>query len=91
VGDVVARRALLQGAAHGDVIDFARVDPGLLDHSGERVGAQRRAIGVVERAAVGLADGGAAGGDDDGFTHGLVPSFQFDLYFRSSRRKPGPS
>src|SRR5579859_7275331 len=78
-GDVVARRALLQGAAHGDVIDLARVDAGLLDRRGDGVTAQRRAIGVVERAAVGLADGGPAGGDDDGFTHGECPAFGEEL------------
>src|SRR5256885_14060988 len=69
---VVAGRALLQGAAHRHVVDLARIDAGLVDHRADGLGGERRAVGVVERAAVGLADGGPAGGDDDGFTHGEI-------------------
>jgi hypothetical protein len=57
----VAGRALLQGAAHGDVIDLASIDPGLLDEprpANGRRGSRRR---CCERAAIGPADGSAAG------------------------------
>ena len=47
----------------------AGVDAGALDGLRQRVADQRLALGVVEGAAIGLADRRARGGDDDCFTH----------------------
>ena len=70
--NVLARRALLHGAAEDDVLDFARVHACTPHGFGNDVPAQGRGIGVVEGTAVGPADRGARGGDDDcfpGHTH----------------------
>ena len=67
--EVAGLRALLERAAPQHVVDFAGVDTGALDRGLERIGAERRALGVVEPALVGTADGGAGGGDDDCVTH----------------------
>ena len=69
-GEVSGLRTLLERAAPQHVVDLAGVDAGTLDRGLERIGAERRALGVVEPALVGTADGGAGGGDDDCVTHG---------------------
>ena len=69
-GDVVAGRTLLQGRAHDHVVDFARIDASAFDRGADHVAAELGARGVVERAAIGLADRGAGCGDDNRFTHG---------------------
>ena len=43
--------------------------PARLTASRDDVAAQALRLGVVERAAIGLADGRAGDGDDDCFTH----------------------
>ena len=75
-GDVGARCALLQGAAHDHVVHFARVDPGALDGFGDGVSAQGRAGGVVEGAPISPADRRAGGGDDNGFAHRVSCRFR---------------
>jgi hypothetical protein len=67
--DVATSRALLHGAAHDDVFDFGGVDAGALHGLRERVADQLLALGIVECAAIGLADRRARGRDDDCFTH----------------------
>ena len=72
-GDVVAGRALLQCGAEHHILDFGRVDPGAPHRLGDDVAGQGLRLGVVESAAIGLADRGAGGRDDDGFAHGSSP------------------
>ena len=60
-GDIVARRALLQGRAHDHVVDLARLDPGARHGLGDGMAAERLGLGVVEGAAIGLADRRAGG------------------------------
>ena len=67
--EVEALRALLQRRAHHDVLDLRRIDPGTLDRLRDDMATERLALGVVERAAIGAADGRAGGGDDDGAAH----------------------
>ncbi len=64
--DVAAGRALLQGRAHHHVLDLLRIDLGARDGLADGVAEQGRALGGVERAAIGLADRRAGGGNDDG-------------------------
>ena len=59
--DVAALRALLKRRAHHHVVDLAGLDPGALQRVGDRVSAERLGVGVVERAAIGLADRRAGG------------------------------
>ena len=67
---VAPRRALRQGVAHDAILNLRPVDPGAGDGVFDRVPGQRLTGGVVERAAIGLANRRAGGGDDDGFSHG---------------------
>src|SRR5262249_5058659 len=71
--DVAAGRALLQSRAHHHVLDLLRVDIGTLHRLADGVAEQGRALGDVERTAIGLADRGAGGGNDDGIGHGRPP------------------
>ena len=72
--DVVAGRAFRQRAADEHVLDLAGLDAGALDGVLDHVAGKRRAVGVVEGAAIGLADRRAGGRDDDGVGHGrLLP------------------
>ncbi len=72
-GDVVAGRALLQRGAEHDVLDLARIDAGAAHRLGNDVAGQHLRLGVVEGAAIGLADRGPRGRDDDGFAHVGLP------------------
>ena len=74
--DVAAGRALLQGAADDDVLDLGGIDAGALHGLRDRVAGQLLALGVVECAAIGLADRRARRGNDDCFTHEM-PRFGF--------------
>ena len=67
-GDVHHHGALLHGAAHHHVLDLAGRDAGALHRFGHHMAGQGRAFGVVERAAIGLADAGAGGGNDNCFS-----------------------
>ena len=67
-GDVHHHGALLHGAAHHHVLDLAGRDAGALDRFGDHMAGQGRAFGIVERAAIGLADAGAGGGNDNCFS-----------------------
>ncbi len=60
-GDVAAGRALLQRRAHHDVVDLGAVDMGAVQRLGDGMSAERLGMGVVERAAIGLADRRAGG------------------------------
>ena len=85
-GDIAALRSLLQRGAHHHVVDLAGVDGRALERVRDRMPAERLGLGVVERAAIGLADRRARGGDDDGFTHDGSPRLRF-----ISLRNPHPS
>jgi len=63
-GDVHHHGALLHGAAHHHVLDFAGRNAGALHRFGHHMAGQGRTVGVVERAAIGLADASAGGGND---------------------------
>ena len=58
---------------HDDLVDLARLDPGLLDQRGDHPCAKPAGGDCGQRAAE-LPDGGAAGRDDDGVDHGEPPS-----------------
>jgi hypothetical protein len=49
---------LLHRAAHHHVLDLARGNAGALDGFSHHVSGQCRAFGIVQRAAIGLADAG---------------------------------
>src|SRR5207244_12214525 len=68
--DVLPRRAFRKRAAEDDVLDLRGIDARALHGFGDDMAAERGAMGVVERAAIGLAEPGARGGDDDGIWHG---------------------
>ena len=71
--DIAALRSLLEGRAHHHIVDLPRLDGSALERVRDRMPTQRLSLGVVERAAIGLADRRARGGDDDGFTHDGSP------------------
>src|SRR3546814_19823801 len=48
-------------------------DAGALDRRLDHVAAEHRRFGVVECAAVGLADAGTGNADDDSFSHESIP------------------
>ena len=52
---------LLERRAHHHVVDLAGLDGGALERALDRVPAERLRLGVVERAAIGLADRRARG------------------------------
>ena len=68
-GDVGAGGTLLQRGTDDDVVDFARSNPGAFYCFRDGMAGQRLSLGVVERAAVGTADGRTGGGHDDGAAH----------------------
>ncbi len=72
--DVHHHGALLHRAAHHHVLDLAGRDAGALHRLGHHMAGQRRAVGVVERAAIGLADAGARGGNDHCFSGDMLAS-----------------
>ena len=63
-GDVHHHGALLHRAAHHHVLDLAGRDAGAFHRFGHHMAGQGRTVGVVERAAIGLADASAGGGND---------------------------
>ena len=69
---VVALGVPVIAAAEIEIIDPRRIDPGAVECSVHDMGGQDRRFGVVERAAIGLADAGAGGGNDGGFAHGIL-------------------
>ncbi len=71
--DVAAGGALLHRSAHDHVLDLLGIDLGAGDGLTDRMSQQGRAFGVVERAAIGLADRGAGGGDDHCIGHDGLP------------------
>ena len=71
--DVVALVALLRRAAEDQVLDLGALDPRARERLGDAMRREHRRIGVVEGAAIRLADRRAGDGDDDGFTHGAGP------------------
>ena len=71
--DVAAGRALLKRRAHDDIVDFRAFDAGARKRVGDGMAAERLGLGVIEGAAIGLADRRSGGGDDDGFTHNGPP------------------
>src|SRR6202000_2152408 len=71
--DVAAGGALLQCRAHHHVLDLFRIDFGARDGLADGMAEQGRALGGVERAAIGLADRGAGGGDDNCVGHERPP------------------
>ena len=68
--DVLAGRAFGHGAPHDHVLDLGGIQPRALDGVADHMAGEGRAVGVVEGAAVGLADGDAGSRDDDGVCHG---------------------
>src|SRR3546814_14246072 len=48
-------------------------DAGALDRRLDHVAAEHRRFGVVECAAIGLADAGPGNADDDSFSHESIP------------------
>jgi len=72
-GDIAAGRTLLQGGTHHHIVNLARIDAGTLHRFADRMRPQAGGIGVVEGAAIGLADRRAGGGYDDGFAHDWFP------------------
>src|ERR1700677_801214 len=68
--DVITDRALLQSAAHRDIFHPSRPDRcrrGALPRRSH--GLRRLALGVIESAAIGLADRRSGSSDDDGLGH----------------------
>ncbi|BDC27420.1 hypothetical protein NB2BOR_A17110 [Bordetella parapertussis] len=63
--DVLARRSFRAAAPHDEVIDLGRLDPGAPHRVLDGVPAQGGAMGIVEGAPIGLADGRACGRYDD--------------------------
>src|SRR5690606_14298811 len=72
-GHVLALRAFVEGGAEDDVLDLGRINAGTLHGVPDDESGHVDAVGVVERAAVGLAEPGARGGYDDCFRHGDAP------------------
>ncbi len=67
--EIVALRVPVIADAEIDVVDASRIDPCPFDRRIDDMRREDRRLGVVEGAAIGLADPGARGGDDGGFTH----------------------
>ena len=88
---VAAGRALLQGRAHDDIVDLRGIDPGTLDRVTDGVAAELLALGVVEGAAIGLADRRAGGGNDNGFAHGGAPWMRWMRRSATGRLPPIPT
>ena len=60
-GDVGSGRTLLQGGTDDAILDLVAVEPGAVGRVADGVADQFLRLGVVEGAAIGLADGGAGG------------------------------
>ena len=61
----------LQGGAHDHIVNLGSIDASPRHGGGDHMAAQGLGLGIVESAAIGLADRGTGGGDDDSLTHGL--------------------
>src|SRR4030095_15999037 len=68
--DVLTGGALGERAAQDHVLHLAGRDARALHGAGDHVAGEGGAVGIVEGAPVGTADGSARGRDDDGFCHG---------------------
>src|SRR5258705_285401 len=81
-GDIHHQGALLHRAAHHDVLDFVRRNVGALDRLCDHMPRHGRPLGVIEGAAISLADGRAGRGYDYCFSH-LSPLSWSKLTIRS--------
>jgi hypothetical protein len=70
---VVARGALLERGPEDDVVDLLGIELCTGDGLADREGRQGRALGVVERTAIGFADRCPGGRNDGGFPHLVLP------------------
>ena len=81
-GDIHHHGALLHRAAHHDVLDFVRRNVGALDRLCDHMPRHGRPLGIIEGAAISLADGRAGRGYDYCFSH-LSPLSWSKLTIRS--------
>ena len=69
-GRILEGGALLHCSAHHDIVDVLAIQLGALDSVLDDVAAQFLGLGVIEGAAIGLADRRACSGNDNSFAHG---------------------
>ena len=87
--EVIGLRALLQRRAHDAILDLRRIDSRPLHRMGDCVRGQCGGRRVVERPAIGLADGRAGGRDDDGVAHVMILCLSFEGTAQAISRASG--